>query len=119
MRIGIPVVNGRLSPHFGHAEQFLFVDVDADGKTILRTSTEVAPEHVPGLLPRWLQERQVNVVIAGTMGSRAQSLFRETSIEVLTGAPSEDAEVLARNYLNGVLVTEPATCDHHRQACDH
>jgi predicted Fe-Mo cluster-binding NifX family protein len=112
MRIAIPMADGRLAQHFGHCEKFALVDVDPVTKEIT-VSTEVeAPEHQPGLLPPWLKERGVNLIIAGGMGSRAHSLFQAASIEVLTGAPAESAAILVRQYLDGNLVTGENACDH-------
>ena len=75
--------------HFGHCEQFALFDVDADNKTILKTTMVVPPPHEPGLLPTWLQEQGADVIIAGGMGSRAQELFLGKGIHVVTGASSE------------------------------
>ena len=76
--------------HFGHCEKFALVDVDPVTKQITASSEVAAPEHQPGLLPPWLKERGVNLVIAGGMGARAQTLFQsEPAVDVLTGAPAE------------------------------
>ena len=112
MRIAVPVTNGQLAQHFGHCEKFALIDVDSQNHAIA-SSTEVdAPEHQPGLLPKWLGERGVNLVIAGGMGSRAQALFAAASIQVLAGAPPESAETVVRRYLDGTLVTVENRCDH-------
>jgi predicted Fe-Mo cluster-binding NifX family protein len=111
MRIAIPIANGALAMHFGHCAAFALVDVD-DDRAITATATAAAPPHQPGLLPRWLAEQGVDVVIAGGMGGRAQQLFREAGIEVLTGAPAEAPETLVRAYLDGALVTGANACDH-------
>ncbi len=71
-----------------------------------------APEHEPGLLPRWLAQKGVGVVIAGGMGRRAMGLFAESGIEVAVGAPAEAPEELARQFLAGSLVTGDNVCDH-------
>jgi ATP-binding protein involved in chromosome partitioning len=112
MRIAIPMADGRLAQHFGHCEKFALIDVNPLTKQITATGEVAAPEHQPGLLPRWLKERSVNLVIAGGMGSRAHSLFQAAAIEVLTGAPAESASTLVRQYLDGKLVTGNNTCDH-------
>jgi predicted Fe-Mo cluster-binding NifX family protein len=52
------------------------------------------------------------MIIAGGMGSRAQGLFAESGIQVITGAPSEAPEVLVKNYLDGTLVVGDNVCDH-------
>jgi hypothetical protein len=43
--------------------------------------------HQPGILPAWLTEEGVSVVIAGGRGSRARALFRENRIEVVVERP--------------------------------
>lgn len=112
MRIAIPVANGRLSAHFGHCEEFVLIDVNSDSKTVLGKEMVAAPEHQPGLLPRWLAERGANVIIAGGMGMRAQGLFAEQNIEVVVGAPAEEPETIAEKYLSGTLETGENVCDH-------
>jgi predicted Fe-Mo cluster-binding NifX family protein len=112
MKIAIPIAGGRLSAHFGHCEAFALIDVDPANKTVLGTETVPAPDHQPGLLPRWLAERGANVIIAGGMGMRAQSLFAESGIGVVVGAPAEDPEALAQKYVSGTLVAGENICDH-------
>ena len=112
MRIAIPVANGKLAMHFGHCEEFSLIDVDAEAKKITGRETVPAPEHQPGLLPPWLAEQGADVIIAGGMGMRAQQLFAEQNIEVIVGAPAEDAEAIATAYLAGTLETGGNICDH-------
>ena len=82
MKIAVPVANGLLCMHFGHAPEFVVVTVDDTTRIITSSETLVAPEHEPGLLPKWLGEKGVNAIIAGGMGSRAQALFSERGITV-------------------------------------
>lgn len=112
MRIAVPVSCGRLSQHFGHCEKFALVDVDPATKEIIASTELPAPEHQPGFLPAWLREQGVELVIAGGMGSRAQSLFQAAAIKVLTGASAEAPEMLVQQYLDGRLVTGENACDH-------
>lgn len=112
MRIAIPLTNGLLAQHFGHCEQFVFIDADKATRKIVQSRQEPAPEHEPGLLPRWLHERGATLVIAGGMGARARTLFDQAGIEVLTGAQSGEPEAIVRDYLSGRLATGPNSCDH-------
>jgi ATP-binding protein involved in chromosome partitioning len=112
MRIAVPVTGGVLSSHFGHCEQFVLFDVGADGKTIDRREVLTPPPHEPGTFPRWLHEQGATVIIAGGMGSRAQSLFGENGIRVVVGASSEDPDHLVRDFLGGRLETGANICDH-------
>lgn len=112
MKIAIPTSNGLLCPHFGHCEEFTIVTVDADGSTITGSQTLAAPAHEPGVLPRWLREKGVDVVIAGGMGGRAQALFAESGVNVCVGAPVAAPDEIVKAYLNGTLETGANVCDH-------
>ncbi|NQT39811.1 MAG: ATPase [Planctomycetes bacterium] len=112
MAIAIPVAGGRLCMHFGHCEQFEVFDVDTADKKILHSRRIDPPPHEPGLLPRWLHEQGVNLVIAGGMGGRAKSIFAEQGISVIVGAPAEPPESLVQNYLGGTLQSGENACDH-------
>ncbi len=112
MRIAIPVAGGRLCPHFGHCEVFALIDVDPEKREIVGTQMLPAPDHQPGLLPRWLNEQGATDVIAGGMGGRAQNLFAENGIRVIIGAPSDEPEAVVRAYLENTLQTGDNICDH-------
>lgn len=112
MRIAIPVADGKLCMHFGHCEQFALLDVDEKTKKVTGQRMLTPPPHEPGVLPSWLLQQGVNVIIAGGMGSRAQSLFAENGIKVVLGAPSETIEKVATAYLDGTLKTGDNVCDH-------
>lgn len=112
MRIAVPLANGKLAMHFGHCEKFALIDVDAAAKSIVKREDIDAPPHQPGLLPPWLAERQVNMVIAGGMGQRALALFAEQGIKVVVGARSDTPEILITEHLSGNLNTGQNVCDH-------
>ena len=105
MRYAIPISDGMLSPHFGHCEQFALIDVDETRQTITQKQFEPSPEHEPGLLPKWLAEKGVHVVIAGGMGSRAQDLFNQNRIKVVINVLESDSEQAVLGYLAGTLKT--------------
>ncbi len=106
----VPVFDGKLSSHFGQAEQFAFIETE-NGK-IAGTEMRTPPAHEPGVLPRWLYEQGADVLIVGGMGESAQGLFRENGIEIILGAPMDAPEVLANQYLTGTLITGGNVCDH-------
>ena len=110
MRYAIPTEDGRLTAHFGHARVFTLIDVE-NGQ-VCRTQAVNPPPHEPGVLPRWLKEQGVNVIIAGGMGQRAQSLFAENGIQVVVGAEAAPVEDLVRQHLAGALKTGQNVCDH-------
>ena len=119
MRIAIPLSEGRLCQHFGHCEEFLFVDAEPATKSVAARRVEKAPDHQPGLLPVWLKERGVNVVIAGGIGSRAVDLLTAASVQVLAGISASDPEVIVSTLLNGKLETGITGCDHSGGSCQH
>jgi ATP-binding protein involved in chromosome partitioning len=110
MTVAVPVSGGKLSAHFGHCEQFALFAVTE--KNVAGRQDLTPPPHEPGVLPRWLKEQGVNLVIAGGMGQRAQSLFEQQGIQVVCGAPSQDPAEAVRRYLSGELETGDNACDH-------
>jgi ATP-binding protein involved in chromosome partitioning len=112
MRYAVPVSGGIVSTHFGHCEQFALIDVDEARREIIGKELIPSPGHQPGLLPEWLAEQGVAMVIAGGMGSRAQSLFQQNRIGVIIGAMESDPEKAVLSYLNGVLAMGNNICDH-------
>ena len=112
MKYAIPVSGGVVAMHFGHCEQFALFDVDETEKKVVKKELVSAPEHEPGLFPRWLAEKGASFIIAGGMGSRAQNLFRENNIEVILGTMETDPDKAIQSYLDGSLDTGSNICDH-------
>ncbi|MDD3504403.1 MAG: iron-sulfur cluster carrier protein MrpORP [Eubacteriales bacterium] len=110
MRIAVAAEAGVVSQHFGHCEGFTIVDVQ-DNKPV-KEEFLANPGHKPGLLPKLLHEKKVNVVIAGGMGGGAIELFNENCIDVITGAEGEVAAVIDQ-YLAGDLVSSGSVCHEH------
>ena len=110
MRIAMPVSGGQLSLHFGHAPEFAVIDVINGEITSVHYLSP--PLHEPGSLPGWMHELQVDVIICGGMGMRAQQFFHQYGIQVVIGAPSLPVEEIARQYLAGRLETGENICDH-------
>jgi len=112
MKYAVPVSDDVVAAHFGYCEQFAIFDVDEERREVTRKELVPSPGHQPGLLPEWLAEQGVSVVIAGGMGSRAQGLFNQNHISVVIGALEGDPEKAVLNYLNGILTTGDNICDH-------
>ena len=114
-RIAIPLAEGKLCLHFGHCQQFGIYDVAEDG-TITQSTLKTPPPHEPGVLPRWLHEQEVSMVIAGGMGGRAQAMFEAQGIQVLVGAPSGQPESLIQAFAEGQLTLGDNACSHRATA---
>lgn len=112
MKYAIPVSGGVVSAHFGHCEQFALIDIDETKKQIFKKELVDSPGHEPGLLPQWLAGKGVSLVIAGGMGSRAQNLFQQNRIGVITGIMESDPEKAVMSHVNGILATGANICDH-------
>lgn len=110
IKFAVPISGGKLSTHFGHCDQFALIETE--GGKIRGTSMHTPPPHEPGVLPRWLHELGANIIIAGGMGSRAQDLFNQNGIRVITGAPMDSPESLVNQYLSDALLTGENVCDH-------
>jgi len=108
--IAVPVSGGKLASHFGHCEQFAFIETA--NNQILGTDMRTPPPHEPGVLPQWISDQGADVVIVGGMGERAQGLLRGKGVEVIIGAPMDSPESLANQYLSKTLVSGANICDH-------
>lgn len=110
MKVAIPVAEGKLAVHFGHVAEFALVHVE-DG-AVSKIESLTPPPHEPGVLPRWLGDMGVDLIIAGGMGHKAQELFAARGVTVVTGAPSEPPAELVAQYLAQTLSTGINLCDH-------
>ena len=111
MKIAFPVDNEEvLDAHFGHCK-FLFIATVEDG-VVVSTEKLVPPPHEPGLLPKWLAERNVTDIIAGGMGQKAIQLFNANNINSFVGAPKLKADDLLNGFLKESLSFTANYCDH-------
>lgn len=113
MKIGIATEQGQVSAHFGHCEGFTIYEVT--GTEIKNKAFAQNPGHQPGVLPVFLKEQGAEVIIAGGMGQRAQSLFADQGIAVIVGASGECDQAVT-SYLNGALKSTESVCNEHEHA---
>lgn len=112
MKVAVPVSEGLLSPHFGHCQVFTVFAIDPDNQQILESETLTPPPHEPGLFPKWLGEMGVDLVLAGGLGPKAQSLLSEQGIDAIAGCPALEPKTVVQQYLSGSLSTGKNACDH-------
>ncbi|WP_029898201.1 NifB/NifX family molybdenum-iron cluster-binding protein [Desulfohalovibrio reitneri] len=112
MRIAIPTAEGVLCAHFGHCREFALMDVDPEAKTVASCTFETPPPHEPGVLPAWLADKGVEVVIAGGMGQRARDLLDQRGVKTVVGAQGGKPEEVAASWLGGTLEVGANLCDH-------
>ncbi len=111
MKIAIPCADGRLCMHFGHCENFAFVEVD-ENKNITGIDLVKPPHHAPGVYPGWVKEQGADIVIAGGMGGRAQAMFEQQGVQVLPGAAAGAPEEIVKAWLDNTLQLGDNACDH-------
>lgn len=109
-KFAVPLAEGVLCNHFGDCQQFAILS-SRDGR-VVHKELLTPPPHELGVLPQWLHETGVQVIIAGGMGARAMGMFNEFGIQVVTGAPALPPETLVGQYLNRTLRTGANVCDH-------
>lgn len=112
MKIAVPVSGQQIAEHFGQCREFHIFSADPETKEIMEELSAAAPPHEPGILPSWLADHGVDTVIASGMGKRAQQLFSEYRITVVTGAVSSEPRQAVDEYLKHQLKTGSNQCTH-------
>lgn len=120
LRVAFPTNDTvNVESHFGHCKQFAIINVE-NGE-VVNTEHVDAPPHQPGLLPRFLGEKNINTIITGGMGQMAINLFKEQNIDVILGAAGSIEANLAE-YLKGDLYSTGSACSHNHDeghSCNH
>lgn len=109
-KIAVPVENGIMTGHFGHAK--LFAVISMDGDQIVKEEQLVPPPHEPGVLPEWLKTIGATDVITGGMGQRAIQLCLNNNVNVFVGATQKPAAELATDLALNRLDGGANYCDH-------
>ncbi|MDD3977227.1 MAG: NifB/NifX family molybdenum-iron cluster-binding protein [Methanomicrobium sp.] len=109
MKIAVAKDENIVAEHFGHCHQYALFTVE--NNQIIEEKLLDAPEHAPGVIPRFLNENGANVVLAGGMGQGAISLFNEMGITVYLGVCGTIEEAIQK-YIDGSLVSGQNVCDH-------
>jgi len=100
MKVAISTDSGKVSEHFGRCPEFTIMEIEENkikDKTLIKN-----PGHATGFLPKYFKEQGVSCVIAGGAGFRAQELFEQFGIELITGIQGEIEDVTNR-LINGNL----------------
>ena len=115
-RIAVPTNNGQVAQHFGRCPEYTICEIE--DCNILSTEVIKNPGHKPNFLPNYLNELNVDIVLAGGMGQKAFKLFQQNNIEVVTGATGE-VKNSVKAYLNNELDTDNDLCDHSEHHHNH
>lgn len=119
-KIAIPIANGKLSAHFGHAPHFYVYHTE--GNEIVKEEMATPPPHEFGVIPNWLAEIKVSDLITGGIGPKAVDILNSRNINVFTGAPVESPQKIVKDFLEGTLKTTANMCNHDENDehnCEH
>ena len=110
MKIAIPLQNGKLSAHFGHCTHFGVYNVE--NEKVVSDEMLEPPGYEPGVLPKWLNEIGVTVVLAGGIGERAKTFFKSFGVDVVDGVPDMEPRLLVESFVTNTLPEGKNFCDH-------
>jgi len=115
MKIAIATEGDSVAMHFGRCGGYTIFEIK-DNK-VVSEKYEEAPEHQPGLMPKWLSSKGADLVIAGGAGAMARELFGRMGIRLILGAGGPVKEAL-KKYLDGSLGDGESLCD-NSGSCSH
>jgi len=120
-KIAIPVAEGKMSAHFGHAPYFYIYHIE--NNKVVKEQMEIPPPHEFGVIPNWLAEINVTDLITGGIGAKATDILNKNKINVFTGAPVDKPGRIIDAFLSGTLKTTANMCNHdednHEHNCEH
>lgn len=96
-----------IDAHFGRASYFTIYTIK--NNEIIAIEYLNPPPHAPGVIPSFLKDHNVNVVITKNMGEKAVELFAQSNIDIILGA-SGRMDVNLNEYLAGFLSSTEVSC---------
>jgi predicted Fe-Mo cluster-binding NifX family protein len=122
VRVGVTAedesgLDAAVAVHFGHAPVVTVIEI-REGKvtTVTPVVNPGAASHQPGQVPRFLKGLDVDVVLTGSMGERAKSMFDAFGIRVVGGAEGTVGRALGA-WLRGDLAAW-VPCSSHGHGAD-
>jgi predicted Fe-Mo cluster-binding NifX family protein len=109
-------LDSRISHHFGRCPSYILVDVEGeDVQAVQSVDNPFAQNHQPGMVPEYIHNQGVNVMISGGMGMRAISFFDQYGIDVATGADGTVQTTLDRYFKGQLGGAQPCreSVEHH------
>ena len=107
MKLAISTNNGKVAQHFGRCPQYTIVEIEDD--QVKSKKVVDNPGHAPGALPKYLDSKDCDLIIAGGMGRRAQNFFKEFGIDWIIGVQG-DVDQVIEDYINGSLESGESLC---------
>ena len=108
-------LDSSISHHFGRCPCYVLVDMEGVSMTEVKSiDNPYFREHKPGMVPEFIKQQGVEVMISGGMGRRAIDFFDQFGIKVATGAVG-NVRITLELYLDGKL-KEATPC---RESVEH
>ena len=106
-KIAVPTLDGKLSAHFGQAENFTIFGIE-DNKIVSETVLDT-PEHLTGSYPNFIAQNGATDIIIGGVGKKAIDIFNSHNITVYAGKVKKASEVV-EDLLAGKLSITGKSC---------
>jgi len=116
MRIAIPTEKDKIAEHFGRCSIYTIVDIE--DKNIISNIQLKSPQHAPGVIPKFLKDNNVDIVITGGVGSSAIQLFESYGIGVITGVIGK-IETIIQDFTMGIIKSGESLCNHEDEDHEH
>jgi len=124
MIVAISTDGDYVSEHFGRCPNFTILDVEK-GRVIERKLID-NPGHSPGLIPQFMNEKGVKLIVCGGMGARAVGMFEELGIDTIAGVSGKINDVISKleegNLEGGESLCKPGAGRGYgveKTVCDH
>ena len=110
MKVAIPTRNNVVDDHFGHCEYYTI----SEDKLIVCTEIQASPEGCgcKSNIASVLEEKGVELMLAGNMGEGAKHTLEDHHIRVIRGC-SGSVEAVVNAWLQGALTDSGEACQHH------
>lgn len=109
MKIAISTDSGRVSGHFGRCPEFTLAEIE-NGE--LKDVKEIEnPGHKPRYLPKFLSEEKIDRLITGGIGRKAESMFDDFGVKVITGLKGKNTEEVIGQVVKGEIESGENPCN--------
>ena len=113
-------LDSTIAHHFGRCPFYVFVEIEGkEIKSILGEENPYYQSHIPGAVPKYIVEKNAQIMVSGGMGPRAVGLFEELHISPVVGVTGTVRDVL-QQIINGEYSTvtkknyDPLKHDKHK-----
>lgn len=107
--VAIPTVDRvHVDSNFGHTKEFIIYTIDGD---TVKHEYVTPPTHGPGVVPTFLLDRGVNVVITNHLGPKALEIFTEHTVNIILGAVGT-IESNIQKYIRAKLESKDPSGEH-------